>query len=135
VGKLTVARHVARTLGARLLDNHTLHDVAIRLCDRGTPEYWDLYYQIRAVAYGRVRALPAGTVLVMTNALLGMIGATRRRGRRSNSLPQIARRGLSPSRSSVRSKRTSAASVRMSGVIESWSTRHRSSNGVPSSRC
>ena len=30
VGKLTVAREVARRLSARLLDNHTLHDVAIR---------------------------------------------------------------------------------------------------------
>ena len=70
VGKLTVAREVARKLGARMLDNHTLHDVAIRLCDRGTPEYWDLYYQVRDVAYHRVRAMPAGQTLVMTNALL-----------------------------------------------------------------
>ncbi len=70
VGKLTVAREAARKLGARLLDNHTLHDVAIRLCERGTPEYWDLYYEVRDLAYRRVRAMPAGQSLVMTNALL-----------------------------------------------------------------
>ena len=68
-GKLTVARVVARKLEARLLDNHTLHDVAARLCDRHTREYWDVYYQVRDVAFKRVRALPLHEVLVMTNAL------------------------------------------------------------------
>jgi len=68
-GKLTVAREVARQLEARLLDNHILHDVAGRLCDRHTPEYWEVYYQVRDVAYKRVRALPPDEVIVMTNAL------------------------------------------------------------------
>ena len=68
-GKLTVARVVTRKLGARLLDNHTLHDVASRLCDRHTHEYWELYYQVRDIAYKRVRALPLREVIVMTNAL------------------------------------------------------------------
>jgi shikimate kinase len=68
-GKLTVAREVARELQARLLDNHTLHDVAGRLCDRHTHEYWDLYYQVRDIAYKRVLALPPREVIVMTNAL------------------------------------------------------------------
>jgi thymidylate kinase len=70
VGKLTVAREVTRRLGGRLLDNHTVHDVAIRLCDRGTAEYWDLYYRVRDLAYARVRAMPSGQTVVMTNALL-----------------------------------------------------------------
>jgi thymidylate kinase len=68
-GKLTVARVVARKLEARLLDNHTLHDVAARLCDRHTREYWDVYYQVRDVAFKRIRALPSHEVIVMTNAL------------------------------------------------------------------
>ena len=68
-GKLTVARVVARMLQARLLDNHTLHDVAGRLCDRHPREYWELYYQVRDVAYKRVRALPSHELIVMTNAL------------------------------------------------------------------
>ena len=68
-GKLTVARELARKLEARLLDNHTLHDVPGRLCDRGTPEYWELYYQVRDVAYRRVLALPSHETVVMTNAL------------------------------------------------------------------
>ena len=68
-GKLTVARVVAQKLDARLLDNHTLHDVAGRLCDRHTVEYWELYYQVRDAAYKRVRALPPYERVVMTNAL------------------------------------------------------------------
>lgn len=69
-GKLTVARVLAHRLQARLLDNHTLHNVAASLCDRGTDAYWTLYEQVRDLAYGRVRALPPDAVLVMTNAFL-----------------------------------------------------------------
>ena len=68
-GKLTVARAVARKLVARLLDNHTLHDVASRLCERHTREYWELYFQVRDVAFKRIRAMPSQEVIVMTNAL------------------------------------------------------------------
>ncbi|WP_225770356.1 ATP-binding protein [Inquilinus sp. Marseille-Q2685] len=69
-GKLTVARVLARKLGARLLDNHTLHNVAAALCDRGTDAYWSLYGQVRDLAYERIRVLPPDAVLVMTNAFL-----------------------------------------------------------------
>jgi shikimate kinase len=68
-GKLTVGRAVARELDARLLDNHTLHDVAVRLCEQHTPEYWELYHQVRDAAFKRIRALPPREVIVMTNAL------------------------------------------------------------------
>jgi shikimate kinase len=70
VGKLTVGREVARKLGCRMLDNHTLHDVAIRLCGHSSPDRWKLYYQVRDVAYRWIQTMPAGQTLVMTNALL-----------------------------------------------------------------
>lgn len=69
-GKLTVARPLARMLGARLVDNHTLHNVAASLCDRGTDAYWALYGQVRDLAYDRICALPPDAVVVMTNAFL-----------------------------------------------------------------
>lgn len=69
-GKLTVARVLARKLRARLLDNHTLHNVAASLCDRGTDAYWTLYERVRDLAYDRICALPPGAVLVMTNSFL-----------------------------------------------------------------
>src|SRR5687767_14052738 len=51
------------------MDNHTLHDVAGRLCERYTRKYCELYYQVRDIAFKRVRALPLHEVVVMTNAL------------------------------------------------------------------
>jgi len=69
VGKLTVGRALARKLGGRLVDNHTLHNVAASLCEHSTREYWHVYYQVRAIAYARMRAMPASEVFIMTNAL------------------------------------------------------------------
>jgi hypothetical protein len=68
-GKLTVGRELAGMLGARLLDNHTLHNVAAALCDRGTAAYWELYGKVRTLAYDRLRELPMTETAVMTNAL------------------------------------------------------------------
>lgn len=68
-GKFTVGRALARSLGGRLVDNHTLHNVAASLCDRDTREYWQMYYQVREIAYTRMRVMPASEVFVMTNAL------------------------------------------------------------------
>ena len=69
VGKLTVGRILACELGGHLVDNHTLHNVAACLCDRNTPEYGQLYYQVREIAYARMQAMPKSAVFVMTNAL------------------------------------------------------------------
>jgi len=68
-GKLTVGRVLAHRLGGRLIDNHTLHNVAASLCDRDTREYWDIYYRVREIAYTRMRSMPVSQVFVMTNAL------------------------------------------------------------------
>jgi shikimate kinase len=42
VGKLTVGRKLAPMLNARLLDNHTLHNVALAICDFDSPERWSV---------------------------------------------------------------------------------------------
>ena len=68
-GKLTVGRVLARRLGGHLLDNHTLHNVAASLCGRDTDEYWQVYYQVREIAYARMRVMPVSEIFVMTNAL------------------------------------------------------------------
>jgi hypothetical protein len=43
VGKLTVGRALADRLGARLIDNHPLHDVAIRCTRIDDMDRWPLY--------------------------------------------------------------------------------------------
>ena len=70
VGKLTVARIVARRLSGRLVDNHVLHNVAASVCDRQTDAYWKVLYAVREIVYARIRELPASEVIVMTNAFV-----------------------------------------------------------------
>jgi len=69
VGKLTVARLLAPRLQARLIDNHLLHDVAIRCAGIDDPARWPLYEAIRAAAYRVLAERPRAETFVMTNAL------------------------------------------------------------------
>ena len=70
VGKQTIGRLVATTLGARFVHNHLLHDVAIVCAGFDHPDRWPLYEEVRRAAYGALARHPPGEVLVMTNALL-----------------------------------------------------------------
>jgi predicted kinase len=77
VGKLTVARLLAPRLQARLIDNHLLHDVAIRCTGIDDPARWPLYEAVRAAAYQVLAGRPRSETFVMTNALC--LGAARER--------------------------------------------------------
>ncbi len=77
VGKLTVARLLAPRLQARLIDNHLLHDVAIRCTGIDDPARWPLYEAVRAAAYQALADRPRSETFVMTNALC--LGAARER--------------------------------------------------------
>ena len=68
-GKQTIGHELATRIGARLIHNHLLHDVAIVCCGRTTPERWELYEAVRAAAYAYLRRLPSSETFVMTNAL------------------------------------------------------------------
>lgn len=70
VGKQTIGRLVAATLGARFIHNHLLHDVAIVCAGFQHPDRWPLYEEVRRAAYGALARHPPGEVFVMTNALL-----------------------------------------------------------------
>ncbi|TSD86112.1 ATP-binding protein [Mycobacterium sp. KBS0706] len=69
VGKLTVARLLAPRLQARLIDNHLLHDVAIRCTGIDDPARWPLYETVRAAADQVLADRPRSETFVMTNAL------------------------------------------------------------------
>ncbi|MDP9628213.1 MAG: AAA family ATPase [Ensifer adhaerens] len=68
-GKLTIARHLADHLGARLADNHTLINPAEALFTRGTPLYWSLRATIRTAVLDHVRQADAGQSFLFTDAL------------------------------------------------------------------
>ena len=68
VGKLTVALELAPLLGAKLLDIHSIYNIAFALTEFKSPEFCDTVRAVEAVAYERVRALPAGQPVVLTTA-------------------------------------------------------------------
>lgn len=77
VGKFTVAQHLAGRLGARLIDNHLLHDVAIACTGLDDPQRWPLHEEVRSAAYRTLASRPIRESLVMTNALC--VGSERER--------------------------------------------------------
>ena len=68
-GKLTIARPLAKRLGARLLDNHTLLNPAEALFERRDPNYWPLRNAIRSLVFDYAARLPATVAIVFTDAL------------------------------------------------------------------
>jgi thymidylate kinase len=71
-GKLTIARQLAKHLGARLIDNHTLINPAECLFARNDANYWPLRKAVRALAFEYAARLAPGTHLVLTDALADM---------------------------------------------------------------
>lgn len=68
VGKLTIAKILAEKLGARLLDNHSVYNVALALTEFKSPEYFDTIRAVREIAYKRVLEVPADIPVILTNA-------------------------------------------------------------------
>lgn len=50
-GKLTVARLLAERYGMVLLDNHLTFDVAVRVLELGTPQFWKLVESLRRILF------------------------------------------------------------------------------------
>lgn len=71
VGKLTVGRHLAERLGGRLLDIHTIYNVAFALTELKSPAFRDAVERVEAIAYDLARKRPAEEALVMTTVLSG----------------------------------------------------------------
>jgi predicted kinase len=70
VGKLTVGRIVAERLGARLLDNHSVYNIAFAVTEFRSPAFYDTVREAQAIAYRRILELPPGVPVVLTNALM-----------------------------------------------------------------
>ncbi len=64
VGKLTVARELARMTGYRLFDNHVSIDCARSVFDFGTPPFWNAVGKIRSAVFEEAAA--AAVSLVFT---------------------------------------------------------------------
>ncbi|MGV1768007.1 AAA family ATPase [Rhizobium rhizogenes] len=69
VGKYTVGKIVAKGMGARFLDNHTVLNIAIALTDRGTPAYYELATKTRDMAFEAILNLASSEPVVMTGVV------------------------------------------------------------------
>lgn len=68
-GKLTVGRLLAERLGARLIDAHTLYNLAFAVTEKGSPAFQKCVWDLRSIAREHVLALPSSVPLVMTEAV------------------------------------------------------------------
>ena len=59
VGKLTIGRHLAERLNGKLLDNHSIYNVAFAVTEFRTPAFYQTVRPVRDVAYARLLELPA----------------------------------------------------------------------------
>jgi predicted kinase len=71
VGKLTIARVMAARLNARVLDNHTIYNVAWALTEFRTPAFYDAVRAVRTAAYDHVLKLPDSETVILTDANFG----------------------------------------------------------------
>ncbi len=68
VGKLTTANILAKSIKARLLDNHLLIDTVVSVCDRGSADYQKLLKEMMSVILHHIRN-NSDQVYIFTNAL------------------------------------------------------------------
>ena len=67
VGKLTIGRALADRIGAKLLDNHSIYNIAFALTEFRSPAFYDTVRAARDLAYQRILELPATTPVILTN--------------------------------------------------------------------
>jgi hypothetical protein len=68
VGKLTVAEQLQQRIGGRLLDNHTIFNVAFCLCEFRSPEFFETVRAVRRIAFAQASRVPAGVPIILTSA-------------------------------------------------------------------
>lgn len=71
VGKLTIARELAPLIAGRMLDIHTIYNVAFALTEFKSPEFVKAVEDVEAIAYSLIRKLPDRVPVVMTTVLAG----------------------------------------------------------------
>lgn len=68
VGKLTIGREIALELGAKLLDNHSIYNVAFALTEFKSDEFYHAVREVRSTAYRIATTLSSDVPIILTNA-------------------------------------------------------------------
>ena len=68
VGKFTIGRKLASELGAKLLDNHSVYNVAFALTEFKSDSFYDAVREVRSTAYRLAMMLSPDVPVILTNA-------------------------------------------------------------------
>jgi hypothetical protein len=68
VGKLSIAERLQKKIGGRLLDNHTIFNVAFSLCDFKSPEFFEAVRAVRKIAFDTAAKTQARVPIILTSA-------------------------------------------------------------------
>lgn len=71
VGKLTIGRELAARMNGRLLDLHSVYNVAFALTEFRSPEFREAVEKVEAIAYDLILELPPDQPIVLTTVLAG----------------------------------------------------------------
>lgn len=71
VGKLAIGRELAFNLRGRLLDIHSVYNVAFALTEFRSPEFKETVEKIEAIAHNLILKLPSDQAVVLTTVLAG----------------------------------------------------------------
>lgn len=71
VGKLTIGQELAAILPGRLLDIHSVYNVAFALTEFKSPEFVEAVEKIEAIAHDLILKLPERVPVVLTTVLAG----------------------------------------------------------------
>ena len=66
---MTVARLLSDRLNGRVLDNHSIYNVAFALMQFRTPEFYETVRAVRAVAYDRIAQIEKAVPVILTDVL------------------------------------------------------------------
>lgn len=71
VGKLTIGRALAEKLNGKLLDIHSVYNIAFALTEFRTPEFREAVERVEEIAHDLVLKLPGETPVVFTTVIAG----------------------------------------------------------------
>lgn len=71
VGKLTIGRELTSLISGRLLDVHSVYNIAFALTEFKSPEFMEAVEEVEAIAHKLVLKLPERVPVVLTTVLAG----------------------------------------------------------------